>query len=491
MRRTSVVAPLLLIGVGALFLAHNLYPELPLLDFLARYWPYLLIFWGGLRLVEVLVWAATDKPIPARVVSGGEWVLVIFLCVFGASVHAARGFNNNWWPRNVVVGGLDVFGESYEYPISAEKPSVPNPHVVIESFRGNAKITGVDSTIVRVTGHRTIRSLDQNGADMANREAAFEITGDQNEVIVRNNPDRLSGGNVRVTAEMEITVPRNATIEAHGRFGDFDISDVNGNVQIISDNAGVRLQNLGGDARIDVQRSDIIRAIGVKGLVDVKGRGSHDLDLQNIEGPVTIAGAFSGVLTFRNLAKPLRFNGERTDFNVERMPGQVRMALGDFTASNLVGPVHLSGRSRDVTISDFTNELEVVVDRGDITLRPGGIPLPHIDVQTKTGDITLFLPPAAKFDLTASTAHGDAENDYGSPIRREDEGRGASLHGTVPGGPVVSGRTDHGKVAVRRASASDRLPNPSLDDTGTMRPPTPKSPPAVPNPSKPLKKIEQ
>lgn len=488
MRRTSVVAPLLLIGVGALFLAHNLYPELPLLDFLARYWPYLLIFWGGLRLVEVLLWAASDKPLPGRTISGGEWALVIFLCIFGASVHAARGFNT-WWPRNVVVGGLDVFGESYEYPVSGEKPSSPNPHVVIESFRGNAKITGADSNVVKVTGHRTIRSLDQNGADNANREAAFEIAGDQNEVIVRNNPDRLSAGNVRVTAEMEITVPRNATIEAHGRYGDFDISDLNGNVQIISDNAGVRLQNLGGDARIDLQKSDIIRAIGVKGLVDVKGRG-HDLDLQNIEGPVTIAGAYSGVLTFRNLAKPLRFNGERTDFNVERLPGQVRMALGDFTASNLVGPVHLSGRSRDVTISDFTNELEVVVDRGDITLRPGGVPLPHIDVQTKTGDITLSLPPAGKFDLNASTAHGDAENEFGSPIRRQDEGRGASLRGTVPGGPVVSARTEHGKVLVRKAMADDKPVMPSLDDTGLRPPPTPKLP-IVPNPNQPLKKIEQ
>ena len=52
MRRTSVVAPLLLIVIGGLFLARNLYPDLPLLDYLARYWPFLLIIWGGLRLAE-------------------------------------------------------------------------------------------------------------------------------------------------------------------------------------------------------------------------------------------------------------------------------------------------------------------------------------------------------------------------------------------------------------------------------------------------------
>ncbi len=484
MKRTSVVAPLLLIGVGALFLARNLYPELPLLDYLAKYWPYLLILWGGLRLAEVLFWVATDKPLPSRGVSGGEWILVIFLCIFGGSLHAVRGLNT-WWPHNVTIGGLDMFGESFEYPVAGEKQCSKNPHVVIESFRGNAKITGVDSDSVKVAGHRTIRSLDQNGADNANRDAAFELAGDSNEVIVRNNPDRLSGGSVRVTADMEITVPKGATIEAHGRFGDFDISDVNGSVQIISDNAGVRLQNLGGDARIDLRRSDVIRVVGVKGLVDLKGAG-HDVDLQNIEGPVTVAGSYTGVLQFRNISKPMRFNGERTDFTIQKLPGQVRMAaLGDFVGSHLVGPVHISARSRDINVTDFTDEMEVVVDRGDINLRPGSLPLAHVDVQTRTGDITMSLPPGAKFDLNATTTHGDAENQYGSPIREQSEGRGSSLRGTAPGGPTLSMRTEHGKVVVRKASGEDKPLVSDADESAMPRPALPVVP------SKPLRKVEQ
>ncbi len=486
MKRTSVVAPLLLIGIGGLFLARNLYPDLPLLDFLAKYWPLLLILWGTLRLAEVLFWTATDKPLPMHGVTGGEWVLVVFLIITGWSVHAARGFStSNWWPQHMMVGGLDMFGQSYEYPISGEKPASKNPHVVIESFRGNAKITGVDGDMVKVTGHRTIRSLDQGFADSVNREAAFALTGDTNEVIVRNNSDRAPAGNARIEAEMEITVPKGATIEAHGRLGDFEIVDVNGNVEIVSDNAGVRLQNLGGDAHIDLRKSDIIRAIGVKGTVEIKGHG-QDIDLQNIEGPVIITGAYSGEIQFRNLSKPLRFNGERTDLNIEKLPGQVRMALNDLTASNLVGPVHLSGRSRDVTISDFSNELDIVVDRGDINLRPGILPLARMDVQTRSGDVTLSLPPAAKFDLTASTARGDAENEFGPAVRTQDDGRGASLRGTVPGGPAVSVRTDHGKIVVRKASPDDKLIGkpmvPSTEETRSVTPPVP---------SKPLKKIEQ
>ncbi len=476
MRRTSVVAPLLLIAIGALFLARNLYPEVPLMDYLARYWPFLLIVWGVLRLAEVLFWSATDKPLPRAGVSGGEWVLVVFLCIFGASLHEFRG-PHTWWPT---IGGLDMFGESYDFPIDGQKPASKTPHVVIDSFRGNARITGADVDTVKVTGHRSIRSLDQKGADTANQNMPFEIDGDPNTITIHNNQDRLSANNVRVTADMEITVPRGASIEAHGRYGDFDITDVGGNVEIVSDNAGVRLQNIGGDARVDLRRSDVVRAVGVKGLFDLKGRG-QDVDLQNMEGQVTITGSYSGVIQFHNLAKPLRFMGEQTQLNIEKLPGQVRMALGDFSASNLVGPIHLSTRSRDVEMTDFTNALEISVDRGDIELRPGSTPLARMDVTTRSGDVTLSLPPNAKFDLTAGTARGDVTNDYGSAIHSESQGRGAELRAVVGGGPVINVHTEHGQVVVRKASADDKPLGPKTDETDTD----------IPTPSKPLKKVEQ
>ena len=69
MRRASLVAPLLLIGIGLLFLARNVFPEMQLLDYLAKYWPLLLVVWGGLRLLEILFWAATGRPLPAHGIS--------------------------------------------------------------------------------------------------------------------------------------------------------------------------------------------------------------------------------------------------------------------------------------------------------------------------------------------------------------------------------------------------------------------------------------
>jgi hypothetical protein len=45
-----------------------------------------------------------------------------------------------------------------------------------------------------------------------------------------------------------------------------------------------------------------------------------------------------GSLEFKNLAKPLRFEGTRgTELRVEAVPGAISMDLGAFTAKNLIG----------------------------------------------------------------------------------------------------------------------------------------------------------
>jgi hypothetical protein len=96
MRRGSLIGPLVLIGIGAAFLIRNVWPEIPILDFLARNWPYILIAWGGLRLIELFVWQSSGKPLPVSGVSGGEWTLVVFLCLFGMMLFQFSK-RDTWW----------------------------------------------------------------------------------------------------------------------------------------------------------------------------------------------------------------------------------------------------------------------------------------------------------------------------------------------------------------------------------------------------------
>lgn len=492
MRRGSFVGPVILIGLGALFLARNLYPELPLLDFLARYWPFLLIGWGVLRLLEILVWAAGSRPLPDRGISAGEWVLVVFLTVIGSAMWTGR--EHGWLNRgHIRIGGLDMFGEAFEYPLNAEKAGVgSSPQIVIEGFRGNARVNGGDVEIVKVTGRKTIRALQQKDADRANQTTPFEIVLNGNQVIIRTNQDRAPDSS-RVSADLEITVPKGASLMATGRLGDFDVNDLAGAVEITSDNAGVRMQNIGGNVRIDTRRSDVVRAKDVKGSVELRGRGT-DLELESIQGPVTVAANFTGMVQFRALAQTVRYEAQHSEFRAEKVPGQVRMTLSDLNASNLVGPVRVNARSKDVTLSGFTQTVEIKLDRGDVDLRPGTVPLSKMDVHTRSGDIELALPDQARLELNANTERGEITNDFGGNFRADNEGRGAQLRGNVGDGPRVVLTTNRGGIMLRKSTGSEQTVFQNIPTVDTTGPKIPKLPPMAKPPQAPpaaLKPSEQ
>jgi DUF4097 and DUF4098 domain-containing protein YvlB len=473
MRRGSVIGPLILIGLGILFLFRNLWPQIPLVDLISRFWPFLLIAWGGIRLLEIVFWSMTGKPLPRNGVSGGEWALIFVICIVGATMYTAHNAPS-WFPtRNAWRRVVLPMGESYDYTFApVEKPCAKNCRIVIENFRGNAKIIGNADLMVKASGQETVRSFQQAEADSANKQTPLELIQQGDQIIVRTNQDKVSD-RVQPNAELEISVPEGSSIEAHGRYGDFDIQNINGNVNINSDNAGVRLENLGGNVQIYTRASDTIRAVNVKGTVELKGRG-EDVELQNIAGLVTASGVWVGEIQLSNLAQPLRWDDSTTSTSVsfEKLPGQIRVTRGEATGNNIIGPVRIRAHSSDIQLSDFTQSLDLTLDRGDIDLKPGKN-LPKMDVHTRSGDITLALPPGAKFDLRASTAHGDADNEYGDQLHEQEAGHGNTITGSTGGGPELRLETGRGSVNVRKASGEETTTFPDIPSA----PPKPPKPP--------------
>jgi DUF4097 and DUF4098 domain-containing protein YvlB len=444
MRRRSLAGPLLLVVIGVLFLIYNLRPELPISEFLSIYWPFLLIAWGVIRLVEVVVSHLRGSPQRSGL-TGGEVTLIVFICLIGSAMFSAHRHG-----IRLGVRGFDMFGEAFDFPVSTQQPLPPAVRRVrFDHLRGNLRVTGSDAPEIRITGHKTIRSIHRGDAERADRQSQIEIVTEGDTIVVRTNQERVAE-NQRVTADLEVSLPRSVAVDMHGRSGDYEVSDITGDLQITSDRAGVRLTRIGGNARVDLRRSDLVRAVDIKGNLDLQGRGS-DVELENITGQVTVNGSYSGALAFRKLAKPLHFESVNTDLRVEALPGEINMDLGGLNARDVIGPMRLVTKTKDVRISDFTNSLDLQTERGDIELSPNRMPLAKIDARSRSGRIELVLPAKASFQLEASTAQGDAVNDYGPPLQKETEGRSASLRGAVGKGPEIRLATQRGTVSVRKA----------------------------------------
>ena len=455
MRRGSLVAPFLLILIGVVFLIKNIRPDIPIFDTVFTYWPFLLIGWGALRLGEILVTYFRGSALPAAGVSGGEWALIVILTIVGSGVWGVQHFTRDGGFGRIRIGGVEVFGESFDYPLeSASKPAGKAPRIVVENIRGATRVIGADTEEVTVSGRRTIRAMERQEADKANESSPFEFTVTGDVVTIRTGLERGEGP--RVSSDLEIKVPRGASVEARGRTVDYDISDVNGEVTVDCDNSGVRLQNIAGRVRVNTKASDIIRAFDLKSDVEIKGRG-RDVELENIAGQVTINGAYSGETTLRKVAKPVRFESEVTQVEMAGVPGELQLSLSNLTAEQISGPMVIRTKSKDIDLTNITDTVTVDVDRGDVNVVQTRLPLAGIDVQVRTGEIQVALPQSSKFSLDAVTERGSVSNDFDPKLAEESRDRGASLKGTLGPGPNIKLRTNRGSIGLRKTGPADMV----------------------------------
>ena len=446
--RGSIGGPLVLIAVGVLFLLHTFYPDLRVGDFFGRTWPYFLIFWGLVQLIEIFVRAARGGPIQTNGISGAGWFLVLLICFAGLATYEFHR-PDTWWRRTGFGEGVQLFGEAHDFSISPIQKTVgQSPRLVIESFRGTAKIVGGDGTDLLLNGRKIIRAIDPGDAERANIQTPVIVAMEGNTIFVRCNQDRAGHQN-QVTTDLDLSVPRGSSIEATGRGGDFDISSISGDIDVSGESGAMHFQNVNGGVKINTHRSGPVNCANIKGPVTIRGRGS-DIELNKIDGQVSVEGDFNGTLVLREIANVVRIETMRTVLDAQKLPGEMTLARGSLEMRDVIGPVRLAARSTDVEVNGFTEPLDISVDKGDVELNPGHLPLSKIGVHARSGNIRLALPQLAHFALSAVTNHGDIENEFGDALTSRTEHRGGTIEGSVGNGPDLSITTDRGSITVRK-----------------------------------------
>jgi len=448
--KRSISGPVVVISIGVLFFLNNFYPEIFSWRALFRYWPFLLIGWGVVRLIEVLVDAGRARPLPPSHFPMGGAVLLLVACLFLWGV--SKGSHHHWRVSPfVAMNPTSVFGESFDFDVHQSLPVTgSDTRLVMEGIRGNVTVSGDDSSEVTVNGHKSLHAFSQNSANQANRRIHVELTRDGKDIVVRSKGS-LDRDDVSATYDVDIKVPRRMSLIAQGSPDNVTAEALDGNVEISGGSGNVRLTSIGGNVKVETtRRKDLVRAVGIKGDLELRGTGT-DLQLEDVLGQVTIQGNYFGTLDFRNLAKPLHFESEQTDLRVEKLPGSISMDLGDFRAENVTGPVRLRCKSRDVHLVNFSSDVEVNVERGDVELNPQRTPLSKMNVHLRAGNVDVTIPEKASFDLRGSTAQGEVDNEYGSGLVTNSEGRTASIKSETSAGPGIIITTDRGNITVKKS----------------------------------------
>ncbi len=477
LRRGSIVGPLIILGIGVMFLLAQMgrisWGES--LDWYSRWWPAVLIAAGVVLLLEWFVdQRRGSEASHVRVLGGGVIFLLILLVLAGLGSRTVE-YSLAW--RDHTFGNeynkLDyLFGDRYDADSSMTSAIPSATTLVISNPRGDVTVTGSSSDgQVHVNVHTQTYAWKQSDIDRKTKELAptFSTVGG----VLKLNVQAVDGGEVDLT----VTVPHAAPVTVQADHGDVNVSEMAAAVTISANHGDVDVSGIDSGVTLHMNDDDAsVTLHSIHGPVSVEGH-SGDIDVSEVTGSLMMQGDFFGSTNLEHIAGPVHFNTTRTQFSAARLDDEFNVDNDSLNANALLGPVVLKTQDKNITLDRIQGSVDVSNRNGSVELT-NAAPLDAISVQNQHGSVDLGVPENAGFSLNAQTRNGDMENDFGLVAGGNDSVH--TLQGRIGGGgPTVTITTTDGDVTVRRSTVTPLPAGAPASEKITLTPP-PHRPHSVP-----------
>lgn len=480
-RRGSLVGPLLLVALGVAFLltetGHMSWGHL--IDWYARWWPAVMVAAGVLLIAEWGVArqrAANGVGYGAPVLGGGVVLLLILLASVGWSLRYA---NDTFWHDHFSLGDWGrSMGELHEADSALASPITTGEVLIVRCPHGDVTVSGSSQDgQVHVNVHKQVRTWNESDAAANERQLEPRFSNEGGQLVL--SAASVNGGQ----ADLVLEVPHDAAVTVEDDHGDITLSDLRAPVTLTAGHGNVDLNGINGTVSVHVNNDDAsITGHSITGPVTVQGR-SGDINFSDVNGSLSLEGDFFGSTHLERVNGAVRFHTSRTQFEAARLDGEFEVDTGaDLQASELLGPVTLSTRNRNIQLDRVSGHVQITNRNGSVTVT-NAPPFAGIQVVNERGSVDVGVPGDASFVVNAHTRHGDVENDFGLNHTGTDDA--PELNGTVgKGGPLISLVTSDGDVTVRKSTVAPLPPVPPAAPRLALTP-APAPPPAPAEPRAP------
>lgn len=455
MRRGSIVGPILLIAIGVVFLLVQMgrLDGRQVWDWYGHWWPVLLIGAGVVMFAEWIfdryVLSDPARPVYRSGMGGGVFSLLLLLVIAGVIFSGFRHGNGSFFEHSFGINQNDIdqfLGDKHESDQSITQALPAGDSISVDNPRGDVFISGTsDDNQIHIAVHREIYSRSDSDADRKAQQLTPQIATSGNTLSLTVPP--LPGGR----ADLTITTPPSAAINVASNHGDVHVSSIKSVVSVTANHGDVELSAITGAVSAHINNSDSsLSAHSIAGPLIVEGRG-QDLTLSDLSAPVRINGDFFGSTHLEHIGAPIIFHSTRTDMQFGRLDGEADISnSADLSASEVVGPLTLSTRSRNITLDRIAGDVSVTNSNGFVNLTSAP-PLGNITIENRNGDVSVTVPEHAGFSVDAQTTDGDLDNDFSLPNQGTDTHR--NFTGTIgKGGSTLRLTTSHGDIALKKSS---------------------------------------
>lgn len=442
----TIFPGLALLSVGVLLLVHS-YRGLDIARLFQYWWPLIIIFWGAIKLYERVMASRSGQR--AATISGVEILLVVGLLSLLGMVAAYDVARSRFpgirvdWPRG---------GDRFNFDLNVDpKPVLSDSRIVIRNGRGDITVRSSDEAQVRVDGKKNVNAWSETDAEHLASAVSVEIAKNGDAYEVR--PVNTSGRDSRVSLDMDISVPKKASLTIRNDRGDVSVSDMDKPVSLNTTRGDVEVRDTSGDVAIDTGKGNV-KVSDTKGNVKISGHGG-EINVSSATGGLTIDGEFFGPIRADKIAKGVRFVSQRTDLTITQLNGHLETGSGSLEIADTAGNLTLRTNSYDISIENAGGKLKVDNRNGNIEVRFSQPPKDDVEITNSSAPITLSLPESSSFEIGADCHSCDIDSEFSADsLKHTSTGGDSHLEGKYGSGrgPKIILKTSYGSISIRKTS---------------------------------------
>jgi len=419
----------------------------------AHYWPVLLIISGVIKLIEYQ--QAQRLGTRASGISAGGVFLIIAIIFFGLIATQASHFNWGQLKDQIDINDDDdfsFFGSKYNFDDQLAQAFPAGASLHVNDTRGAVTIIASEDDQIRVVVHKRIGAESQGEADKWNTGTKPQLTVSGS--VVTLNANNQGAGDHWVAEDLNVSLPRKAAVVASTRYGDVSITGRDGNLDITNQHGDVNTTDINGKVGLNLDHSSA-RISQVASDVSIEGR-ANDVSIEDVKGAVHLDGEFMESVKLAKISQPVVFKSSRTNMDFSRLDGDLNLDSGDLQASDVIGPLRLSTRSKDIRLTGISGDVRLQDENGSVELRVNK--MGSMQIENRKGDIQIYLPDKAGFQVDARARNGEVETDF-DQLKIDNSNDQATATGTVGGGgPHLVVNNEHGTIEIRKASSAAEVP---------------------------------
>jgi hypothetical protein len=445
-QRDSIFGGVLLVALGALLLLNHFDHSFHFGHLVRTYWPVLIILWGVAKLVDH-VRARPDGSIRGPFLTGGEAAILIFV-IFVLVILGMHDWLHSRFPD--IAMHMEPFNHRYSQTQALAPVKIPaGAHVTIQTARGNITVHPTDSAELDVSANMTASGSNEEGADEAMRKIPVKIEQNGNSYSI--HPVNQDNSDSQVSADLDVSVPKSASVTATSDRGDISISGLQGSVSATAQKGDLDLHDIGGDVTADIESGNA-QISDIAGDVHVKGHGT-EIEVGDVKGNASLEGDFFGPIHLRNISKTTRYVTPRENFTLTELTGRVELDKDSVQVSDVTGAANLTTHNKDIDAENIGGKLTIVDTHASVNVRFSDAPKQDFGITNESGDVDVTLPSGANFEIAAVSRDGDVNSEFSSgSLQTVNQSGTGHLTGKIGNsGPKITIATSYGTINVHKS----------------------------------------